>query len=126
MKGIVRSMRRSILASTLLLAACATTPQQQPAPQAPATQAPSANGPDLLLGLTAAVLVGHFGNPALQVREGNSLKLQFRGRRCVLDAYLYPQASGAGAWRVTHVDTRDPSGTDMNQAACIAALESRS
>jgi hypothetical protein len=119
-------MRRSILASTLLLAACATTPQQQPTPQAPVAQAPASIGPNLLLGLTAAVLVGHFGNPALQVREGNSLKLQFRGRRCVLDAFLYPQGNGAGAWRVTHVDTRDTSGTDMNQAACIAALESRS
>ena len=49
-----------------------------------------------ILGLTAAELVGHFGNPALQVREGVGLKLQFRSPRCVLDAYLYPPASGSG------------------------------
>jgi hypothetical protein len=115
-------MRRLILASILLLAACATAPQQQPTPQAPAA-GPSGLEPDLLLGLTAAVVVGHFGNPALQVREGNSLKLQFRSRRCVLDAYLYPSGDGSGAWKVTHVDTRDPAGGDMAQATCIAALE---
>jgi hypothetical protein len=116
-------MRRLILASTLLVAACATTPQQQSTPQSPVAQGPARTGPGLLLSLTAAELVGYFGNPALQVREGNSLKLQFRGHRCVLDAFLYPQANGAGVWRVTHVDTRDTSGRDMNQAACIAALE---
>lgn len=119
-------MRRSILALTLFLAACATTPQQQPTPQSPVAQGPVTTGPGLLLSLTTAELVGYFGNPALQVREGNSLKLQFRGRRCVLDAFLYPQANGAGVWRVTHVDTRDTSGRDMNQAACIAALENPS
>ncbi len=116
-------MRRLFLASTLLLAACATTPQQ-PAPQAPVATAPARPEQGDLLGLSAAVLVGHFGNPALQVREGNSLKLQFRSRSCVLDAYLYPSASGA--WQVTHVDSRSPSGADSDQAACIAALESRS
>ena len=46
-----------------------------------------------LLGLTRGELVGEFGTPALQVREGTSLKLQFRRPACVLDAYLYP--SGA-------------------------------
>jgi hypothetical protein len=74
-----------------------------------------------LIGLTTSELVGHFGNPALQVREGTSLKLQFRSRTCVLDAYLYP--SRDGALRVTYVDTRTPSGVDTNQAACISALE---
>jgi hypothetical protein len=119
-------MRRLTLASTLFLAGCATAPQQQPTPRSPVVAPPSALEPNLLLGLTAAVLVGHFGNPALQVREGNSLKLQFRNRRCVLDAYLYPPGNGAGAWKVTHVDTRDPSGADMAQAACISALENPS
>jgi hypothetical protein len=76
------------------------------------------------MGLTPNELVGHFGSPALQVREGTSLKLQFRGRRCVLDAYLYP--STGGAMRVTHVDARLPSGVDADQAACISALENPS
>ena len=116
-------MRRIILALTLVLSACATAPQQ-PVVQAPPTT--SYGEPRRLLGLTAAEMVGHFGNPSLQVREGTSLKLQFRGRRCILDAYLYPSDNGSGPLRVTHVDTRLPSGVDTDQAACISALENPS
>jgi hypothetical protein len=117
-------MRRFTLASTLFLAGCATAPQQ-PQPRVPEIVATPMTARSGLVGLTAQELVGRFGNPALQVREGTSLKLQFRGRSCVLDAYLYPSQSG-GVLRVTHIDTRAPSGVDTNQAACISALESAS
>ena len=116
-------MRRLILASTLLLAGCATSPQPQPVAETPAMPQPSPREPRLLLGQTAQTLVGQFGNPSLQVPEGSSLKLQFRTSRCVLDAYLYPQG---GALRVAHVDTRTPSGAPADQAACVSELESRS
>jgi hypothetical protein len=113
-------MRRIfILASILFLAGCATRPQPQP-PETAAPQPPPEREPVGIVGLTAQQLVGHFGNPALQVREGTSLKLQFRGRTCILDAYLYPQNN---VLRVIHVDTRTLSGVDYNQAACIASLE---
>lgn len=119
-------MRRLTLALTLLLAACATRPQQpvveQPKPVAAAPAKPRNN----IVGLSASELVGHFGNPALQVREGVGLKLQFRSSRCVLDAYLYPPESGSGVPRVTYVDTRLPSGAAADQAACISALENPS
>ena len=115
-------MRRFALASTLFLAACATRPQ---APVAEIPQVPPPNEPRLLYGLTAQELVARFGNPAFQAREGNSLKLQFRSRRCVLDAYLYASQTGAPL-RVTHVDTRLPSGADTDQSACISALASPS
>jgi len=112
-------MRRLIIfASILLLAACATAPKPQP--EAPPVQSPTTREPRGIVGLTPQELVGHFGNPALQVREGTSLKLQFRGRTCVLDAYLYPQNN---VLRVTHIDTRTLSGVDYDQAACIASLE---
>jgi len=113
-------MRRTLtLASILVLAGCAT--RQQPEPEAPPpVQSPTTREPVGIVGLTAQQLVGHFGNPALQVREGTSLKLQFRGRSCVLDAYLYPQNN---VLRVTHVDTRTLAGYDSDQAACIASLE---
>ena len=74
--------------------------------------------------MTAQELVGRFGPPALQIREGTSLKLQFRGNRCVMDAYLYP-SSGSGTLKVTHVDTRLPTGGDIDQAACVFALRNR-
>lgn len=116
-------MRYLIPAATLLLAGCATTPQkpEPEQPQAPITQSEHVHSS--LLGMTASELVAHLGNPALQVREGPGLKLQFRSRYCVLDAYLYPPASGSGLTRVAHSDARLASGADTNQASCISALE---
>jgi len=119
-------MRRLIIASTLVLAGCAARPE------APVVRAPAPVGArppqvrSVILGLTASELVGHFGNPALQVREGVGLKLQFRSNRCVLDAYLYGPESGSGVQRVTYVETRLPSGANTDQAACISALENPS
>ncbi|MFL5240362.1 MAG: hypothetical protein ACJ8EL_22760 [Rhizomicrobium sp.] len=118
-------MRRTLILSlSLFIGACATR-TQPPAPEAPLPpQAEAPRAGRQLLGLTANELVGHFGRPALQIREATSLKLQFRGRQCVLDAYLYP--STGGQLRVTHVDTRGPSGADTDQAACILNLENPS
>ena len=118
-------MRRYLaLTATLFLADCASRPEV-PVAEPVTPQAPPANEPRLVYGLSAQELVARFGNPAFQAREGNSLKLQFRSRRCVLDAYLYAAANGAPL-RVTHVDTRLPSGSDTDQSACIAALTLRS
>lgn len=117
------TMRSAILASALLLSACATRAPERPEelPAAPLVVAPPIQGN--LVGLTAAELVQRFGAPALQVREGAGLKLQFRGRACVLDAYLYRPVQGAGVERVTHVDTRLHSGADTPQSGCVASLQ---
>ena len=115
-------MRRLAFASTLLVAGCATAPQQ---PMAQPATAPLPQVRSGVLGLSAAELVAHLGNPTLQVREGAGLKLQFRSTRCVLDAYLYAPPGG-GVERVSHVDARLPSGVDTDQAACVSALENPS
>ncbi len=120
-------MRRSLFALTLLVSGCATVPPTQPVTQpatVPAT-APSPRESGDLIGLTGNELVGRLGRPALQIVEGQSLKIQFRSPRCVLDAYLYPGTSG-GPYRVTHVDARSPAGSDMAQYDCLSALESAS
>jgi hypothetical protein len=114
-------MRRLVPFATLFTAACATAPQQQPAPQ-PTVIAPISESRGTIIGLTAGELVQRFGNPSLQIREGSSLKLQFRRRNCVLDAYLYSPPSG-GVQRVSHVDTRNVMGTDMTEQSCIATLQ---
>ena len=114
-------MRRITITTTLFLAGCASAPQK-PAPQ-PTPVTPSPHRQSELLGLTSGELVQRFGNPALQVREGAGLKLQFRRRNCVLDAYLY-SAPGGGVERVAHIDTRWPTGADADQRACITALQS--
>ena len=121
----LRLMRRSLsVAFALLLASCATAPRTT-APEVPEIVETPSTSRSGLFGLTAAELIGHSGNPALQVREGASLKLQFRGRSCVLDAYLYPSQND-GVLRVAHVDTRTANGADTDQAACVSALESPS
>ncbi|HEX6742368.1 MAG TPA: hypothetical protein VF079_11315 [Sphingomicrobium sp.] len=121
-------MRRFTLALglTLLLSACATRPAQPVVEPPKAAAAVPVKPRNTVVGLSASELVGHFGNPALQVREGAGLKLQFRSSRCVLDAYLYPPESGSGVARVTYIDTRLPSGAAADQAACILALENPS
>jgi hypothetical protein len=120
-RPVMRHYQTASLA--LLLSACATAPQRPVAPEQPPAARPPAE-PGSLIGLSPQALVGRFGNPVLQIREGRSVKLQFRGPRCVLDAYLYPSGS-SGALRVAHVDTRLPSGADTDQAACVFALGNR-
>ena len=114
-------MRRLyLLGSTLLLAACGTARQAPPQVVTP-PPAPIERGD--LIGLTSSELIQRFGAPALQIHEGTSLKLQFRGRLCILDAYLYPPVNGRGVERVMHVDSRVSSGADTDQRACIATLQ---
>src|SRR5687767_6113509 len=108
-------MRYPVLASALLLSACMTRAPELPSERPFVVAPPVVQAPTGLLGLTASDLVQRFGAPALQVREGAGLKLQFRGRNCVLDAYLYRPVQGAGVERVTHVDARLPSGVDTDQ-----------
>ena len=115
-------MRRILLFAMLFVSGCATAPEQpQPQPQpAPVRPTPQLRGE--LIGLSAADLVQRLGTPALQIREGRSLKLQFRGPSCILDAYLYPPATGGGVERVAHVDARLRSGVDTDQRRCVATF----
>jgi hypothetical protein len=113
-------MRRILrFAAALFLAGCATAPEPTPEPQAPP---PKPEVKTDIMGLTSGELIQRFGQPALQVREGQGLKLQFRGRTCILDAYLYPPVGAVGAEKVLSVDTRLSNGSDTPQAACIASL----
>jgi hypothetical protein len=117
-------MRRCLALAALFVAGCATAPEQpQPEPQPrpiPVRPEPTLRGD--LIGMTAGELVQRLGRPALQIREGQSLKLQFRGPACILDAYLYPPADRSGPERVAHVDARLRSGVDTDQRRCVAAL----
>ena len=115
-----------IIASSLFIAACTpdpVPPARTPPPVVQPTQSLQVRTD--LLGMDAAQLLRMFGSPALQVREGVGQKMQWRGIACVLDAYLYPPAGGAGPARVTHVDARLVSGADASQPSCIAALRTR-
>ncbi len=80
--------------------------------------------PGPLAGSDARRLQQMFGAPRLDIREATMRKLQFANGRCVLDAYLYAPARGKEPV-VTHVDTRAPTGNDVDPASCAAALQSR-
>ena len=111
--------RNAVLSLSLLLAACATAPKPaQPPPQQPPPSSEHTRG--AIIGLTADELVRRLGTPALQIREGGSVKLQFRSSLCVLDAYLYQ--TGSSPHRVTYVDTRTRALATIDQAICVRSL----
>jgi hypothetical protein len=76
-----------------------------------------------VIGQNAAGLTKMFGNPDADIREGSARKLQFRGPICVLDAYLYPDKGQQPV--VTYIDTRQPDGSVIDRASCVAALSRR-
>ena len=73
----------------------------------------------------ASSLVRRFGQPRLDVREGDARKLQFTGEPCVLDVFLYPLRPGAEPV-ATYVEARRASdGQEVDGAACVQALGQR-
>ncbi len=131
----------------LLLAGCVTVPPGRDGPQGqppaqsgpPRVIAPSdppppppggfrapevmrGSGLDAVINQPGAQLIRRFGQPRLDVREGDTRKLQFAGQACVLDVYLYPLRPDAEPV-ATYVDARRASdGQEVDRAACIAAL----
>ena len=115
------------LLAALLLAGCASTKVEKPAPVSARPAQPmvvNVSGLAAVMGRTARSLESLFGKPDLDVREGSARKLQFISQICVLDTYLYPPAAG-GDPIVTHMDARLPDGRDMDRSSCIAALSRR-
>ncbi|WP_254605227.1 hypothetical protein [Sphingomonas bacterium] len=110
------------LAAMGLLAGCGAT---NAPPASIATRAPAfANvGLERVMGQDAGTLTRLFGQPDADLREGPGRKLQFVGRFCVLDAYLYPK--GSAEPRVTWLDAREPDGSSIDRASCVAALTRR-
>jgi hypothetical protein len=112
----------AILAGALALAACGEAlPRAQSAGSVavPYTSA----GLERVMNQSAPGLIALFGQPDADVREGTARKLQFASGICVLDAYLYPK--GSTEPRVTYVDAREPDGSAIDRASCVAALTRR-
>jgi hypothetical protein len=78
-----------------------------------------------VIGVSENALVRQFGSPRLNVWEGDARKLQFTGKACVLDVFLYPTAQSKEPL-AAYVDARRASdGQDVDRAACAAALKRR-
>lgn len=106
----------------LLVGACAAPPSAAPrvAAAAPPVTVPQSRLVGPIIGQTARDLEAAFGKPGSVLSEGTSRRLQFAGTACVLDAYLYSERGREPV--VAHVDTRRPTGEDIDRAACVAAL----
>ena len=115
----------------LFLAGCVSAPAPRPAPvpertaaSFPPRPALDKRGLDGIIGKDAGALKRLFGEPRLDVVEVYGRKLQFAGKACVLDAYLYPEGKG-NAEIVTYVDARRSDGAAVDRAACVEALQAR-
>lgn len=130
----------------MLLSACVSTPQptqSTPPPPRPPAQAqsvppsvpppPPVEGfrmPEIMQGpgLSGVIregansLVAQFGQPRLDVAEGDMRKLQFSSGACVMDIFLYPlrpDAEPVATW----IETRRASdGQEVDRLSCIQAL----
>ena len=137
-----RPPARALVAAALLaplLAACgaASTPvRSTPPPRAETIRQPRAAIPrdpsfqtipglEGVIGVTERELVRQFGKPRLEVWEGDARKLQFVGRACLIDVFLYPTSATKDPV-ATWVDARRASdGQDVDRAACVAALRQK-
>ncbi len=99
-----------------------TRPPEPPTAGFRAPQVMRLPGLEGVIGQGATGLVRQFGDPRIDMREGDVRKLQFSGQACVLDVYLYPLREG-GEPVATHVDARRASdGAEVDRAACVRAL----
>lgn len=97
-------------------------PVRTPPPTARIQSLPGLEG---VIGSSAPELVRQFGQPRLDVSEGDARKLQYIGTACVLDIFLYPAQPGREP-QATYVEARRVSdGQEVDRAACVAALRSR-
>lgn len=97
-------------------------PVRTPPPAARILTLPGLEG---VIGAGANELIRQFGNPRLDVSEGDARKLQYAGGACVLDIFLYPAQPGREPL-ATYVEARRASdGQEVDRAACVAALRAR-
>lgn len=122
----------AVLCAALAGCASAPKPPARPAASAPVRssivvvpQVMAPQGLEGVIGSPAAALSRRFGQPRLDVAEGDARKLQFAGAQCVLDIYLYPVAAAAEP-TATHVAARlRQGGAAADAGDCIREVEGR-
>ena len=112
-----------VLLALAALTACASGGASRPATVGVAPVHLPTIGLERIMGQDQPSLIRLFGRPDAEVREGTARKLQFGSGICILDAYLYPK--GSEPPRVTWLDARQPDGSPIDRASCVAALTRR-
>lgn len=84
-----------------------------------------AAGLESVIGAPAGSLTRRLGEPRLDLFEGDVRKLQFAGRACVMDVYLYPLQPGAEPV-ATHVEARlREGGAPVDRGQCLNEIARR-
>lgn len=128
MTGRTQLANWMMMGAPLLLAGCGGITGSQTGPAIgfiPATRPPAASSGSNsggVIGNDARSLVRLFGQPRLDIRDPAARKLQFANQECVLDAYLYPPATGREPV-VEFVDARAVSGSPMAWQDCARRLQ---
>jgi hypothetical protein len=122
--------------AALALSACASTAPRPQTVSIPIDKPVSAirpimrpaptpsKGLEAVIGKDGTTLTRLFGQPRIDVLEVVGRKMQFTGRACILDAYLYPDGKN-GAEIVTHIDARRSDGAEVDRVQCVNALMQR-
>ena len=97
-------------------------PERQEAGEAisPAPIQQAAIDPATLVGMTGDHITALFGMPVFVRRDAPGEFWRYSSKSCVLVMFLYRQNGGQ---RVDHIETRNSSGTTMDQANCVAKLQ---
>ncbi|MEO1048085.1 MAG: hypothetical protein AAFW59_07125 [Pseudomonadota bacterium] len=91
----------------------------------PPQSARAGSGLEGVIGSSPSALVRRFGEPRLDLAEGDARKLQFRGGSCVLDVFLYPSATQSVPL-ATDVQARSrQDGSEVDPGACIREVEAQ-
>jgi hypothetical protein len=120
-------------ALALLVAACASTPAtRRPvvagSPGSAIIRLPevmAATGLESVIGAPAGAITRRLGEPQLDWLDGDVRKLQFAGKACVMDIYLYPLQPGAEPV-ATHVEARlREGGAAVDRGQCLSEIARR-
>lgn len=121
---ILASLALTSCAASVVPPAKPAAPREKPAAAYPARPAIDKRGLEAVMGKDIGALKRLFGEPRLDIVEVNGRKLQFVGKACVLDAYLYSDGKN-GTEIVTYVDARRSDGAAVDRASCVDALQRR-
>ncbi len=129
--ALIRPLAGAALA--LLVTACASAPAgKRPVvagtPGSAIVRLPEvmqAAGLESVIGAPATTLTRRLGEPRLDWVDGDVRKLQFAGRVCVMDIYLYPLQPGAEPV-ATHVEARQrEGGAPVDRGQCLNEIVRR-
>lgn len=129
--SLIRPLAAAALAG--LAAACASAPAaKRPVvagtPGSAIIRLPemmAASGLETVLGASAGAITRRLGEPRLDWLDGDVRKLQFAGKACVMDVYLYPLQPGAEPV-ATHVEARlREGGAPTDRGQCLSEIARR-